>query len=76
MPPFSSSTQNSMYVQIDGAYMHKSNAVNSILKKKTKTSKDRLIRVQSKAVSAPSDDIDEFDDSDTFLKVNDTVLSK
>ena len=76
MPPFSSSTQNSMYVQIDGAYVHKSNAVNSILNNKTKTSKDRLIRVQSKAVSVPSDDIDEIDDSDTFLKVNDTVLSK
>ena len=66
--------KHSMYVSINGAYVHKANAVNSIVNNKSKTSKDRVIRVQSKTINVADDNLFEMDDSDSFLRLNDTVL--
>ncbi len=65
-------TYNSHVVNESGESQHKSNAINSFLNNKTKSSSDRIIRVQNLQVSEPS--LIAFEEERTF-KVTDTLLS-
>ena len=74
MDPPCTDKKHPMYVQIEtGLFVHKANAVNSVVNKKSKTSKDRLKRVQPGIIKLNEDlQSDELEDS--FFRINDTVL--
>ena len=77
MDPPPSTVKHSMYVEMSGCFVHKSNAVNSVINKTSKTSKDRLKRVQlGVSVDIQNDHTQEINDSDLFFRLNDTVLGK
>ena len=60
------------HVDINGAMVHKSNAVNSILNSKTRISRDRLLRVRglSEEIIEPS-----HQDSESLICVTDTLIT-
>ena len=69
--------KHSFYVNIDQKLVHKSNAVNSILNKatRTKSSKDRLLRVQGVREIELSNQANlASQDSDDFVRITDLAI--